>query len=94
MAKTRLLNLFRSARLGARERAEADAAQKSIAAGPSLTSLDAPQPPTAAGSAADRSMPECLAVAVELREAGRFEEAELLLIDAMERFPEEPRPRF
>lgn len=44
--------------------------------------------------ARERTLAEYLGDAVELRNAGRFDQADALLAEAIERFPEEPRPRF
>src|ERR1700693_4312859 len=53
---------------------------------------DPPQPAAATAPSSGRSLADCLDSAVDLRNRGHFEEAEMVLAEAMERFPEEPRP--
>jgi tetratricopeptide (TPR) repeat protein len=84
MATKLFSGLLRRMKPGARERSPTDApAPISVPVEPEVT------PP-----AVERSLAVYLRAAVEAREAGRFDEADGLLTEAIERFPDEPRPRF
>jgi tetratricopeptide (TPR) repeat protein len=52
----------------------------------------APLAGSEAESAPERDLPSYLSSAADLRDSGRFEEAEELLVEAAERFPDDPRP--
>ncbi len=84
MVKKRLRDMFRKVKPGARERSPTDPPAP----------ISVPAEPAVPPPVVDRSLAEYLSAAVEAREAGRFDEADGLLTEAIERFPDEPRPRF
>src|SRR5262249_22782744 len=95
MAKRLLRNLLRRTKPAAADPVPASAPEQlpSDTAG----SERVPQVGADSGEAAaarERTLAEYLGDAVELRNAGRFDQADVLLAEAIERFPEEPRPRF
>ncbi|HEX6443196.1 MAG TPA: tetratricopeptide repeat protein, partial [Stellaceae bacterium] len=67
--------------------------QPELFAEPSSVATAAPPPGSEAEPDPERDLPSYLGSAVGLRNAGRFEEAERLLVEAIERFPTEPRPQ-
>jgi tetratricopeptide (TPR) repeat protein len=84
VVKKRLRDMFRKVKPGARERSPTDPPAP----------ISVPAEPAVPPPVVDRSLAEYLSAAVETREAGRFDEADGLLTEAIERFPDKPRPRF
>ena len=67
--------------------------QPKLFAEPSDAATAAPSPGSEAAPAPERDLPSYISSAVGLRNAGRFDDAEKLLVEAVERFPTEPRPQ-